>query len=69
MKKLYVNCGLAAAMLGSAYATAGAAGMDKVKACFVYVGAIGDMGYTFQHNEGCEVPSERTGRQGRNQIR
>jgi basic membrane protein A len=29
-----------------------AAGMDKVKACFVYVGPIGDGGWTFQHHEG-----------------
>jgi basic membrane protein A and related proteins len=29
-----------------------AQGMDKVKACFVYVGPIGDGGWTFQHHEG-----------------
>ena len=29
-----------------------AAGMDHVKACFVYVGPIGDGGYTYQHNQG-----------------
>jgi basic membrane lipoprotein Med (substrate-binding protein (PBP1-ABC) superfamily) len=29
-----------------------AQGMDKAKACFVYVGPIGDGGWTFQHHEG-----------------
>jgi simple sugar transport system substrate-binding protein len=29
-----------------------AAGMDKVKACFVYVGPIGDGGWTYQHDQG-----------------
>ena len=33
---------------GSAFAQ----GLDKVKACFVYVGPIGDGGWTFQHHEG-----------------
>ncbi len=31
---------------------AGAQGLDKVKACFVYVGPIGDGGYTYQHDQG-----------------
>jgi len=29
-----------------------AAGMDKVKACFVYVGPVGDGGWTYQHDQG-----------------
>ncbi len=29
-----------------------AAGMDKVKACFVYIGPIGDGGWTYQHHQG-----------------
>jgi basic membrane protein A and related proteins len=33
---------------GGAYA----AGMDKVKACFVYVGPVGDGGWTYQHDQG-----------------
>ncbi len=33
---------------GSAFAQ----GLDKVKACFVYVGPIGDGGWTFQHHDG-----------------
>ncbi len=40
--------GLGLAFGGAAHAQA----MDKVKACFVYVGPIGDGGWTFQHHEG-----------------
>jgi simple sugar transport system substrate-binding protein len=46
---------LATAAMGFGLMSAGAglaAGMDKVKACFVYVGPIGDGGWTFQHHEG-----------------
>jgi basic membrane protein A and related proteins len=47
---------LATAALGLGMALSGgaamAAGMDKVKACFIYVGPIGDGGWTFQHHEG-----------------
>jgi basic membrane protein A and related proteins len=46
---------LATAALGLGLAfggSASAAGMDKVKACFVYVGPIGDGGWTFQHEQG-----------------
>lgn len=46
---------LATAALGLGLMTAGgalAAGMDKVKACFVYVGPIGDGGWTYQHHQG-----------------
>ena len=47
---------LATAALGLGMAFSGgaamAAGMDKVKACFIYVGPIGDGGWTFQHHEG-----------------
>jgi len=32
--------------------SANAAGMDKVKACFVYVGPVGDGGWTYQHDQG-----------------
>ena len=44
----------AAAGFGLALAGAAAAGepMDKVKACFVYVGPIGDGGWTYQHHDG-----------------
>ena len=35
-----------------------AAGMDKVKACFVYVGPIGDGGWTIQHHQGALAVQE-----------
>ena len=41
--------GLGLAMTGT---SAMAAGMDHVKACFVYIGPIGDGGWTFQHHDG-----------------
>ncbi len=44
---------LATAAMGLMLASgAFAQGMDKVKACFVYVGPIGDGGWTFQHHQG-----------------
>jgi simple sugar transport system substrate-binding protein len=46
---------MATAAFGLALAAGSAAfaqGMDKVKACFVYVGPIGDGGWTFQHDQG-----------------
>jgi len=43
----------AALGLGLAFGgSADAAGMDKVKACFVYVGPVGDGGWTYQHDQG-----------------
>jgi basic membrane protein A len=39
---------LTLAMAGGAFAQ----GMEKVKACFVYVGPIGDGGWTYQHHDG-----------------
>lgn len=42
----------AAAGLALAFAGAAQAQMDKVKACFVYVGPIGDGGWTYQHHQG-----------------
>ncbi|MDO9639568.1 MAG: BMP family ABC transporter substrate-binding protein [Pseudotabrizicola sp.] len=46
---------LATAALGLGLAFGGGAsaqGMDKVKACFIYVGPIGDLGWTYQHHQG-----------------
>jgi basic membrane protein A len=45
---------LATAALGFGLAFGGAAQaqMDKVKACFIYVGPIGDGGWTYQHHQG-----------------
>ena len=38
-----------------------AQGMDKVKACFVYVGPIGDGGWTYQHHQGALAVQEAFG--------
>lgn len=44
---------LASAALGLSLAfTGGAVAQDKLKACFVYIGPIGDGGWTYQHHQG-----------------
>ncbi len=48
MKKLLITAALAAMALGGTSAHAA----DKVKACWVYLGAIGDAGWTFGHDVG-----------------
>ncbi len=55
---------LATAAMGLTLAFGGGAfaqGMDKVKACFVYVGPIGDGGWTFQHHQGALAVQEAYG--------
>jgi basic membrane protein A and related proteins len=55
---------LATAALGLSMAFGGVAhaqGMDKVKACFVYVGPIGDGGWTYQHHQGALALQETYG--------
>ncbi len=55
---------LASAALGlglMAATSSFAAGMDKVKACFVYVGPIGDGGWTYQHHQGALALQEAYG--------
>lgn len=55
---------LATAALGLGLALGGAAqaeGMDKAKACFVYVGPIGDGGWTYQHHQGALAVKEAYG--------
>jgi basic membrane protein A and related proteins len=53
---------LASAAMGLMLASgAFAQGMDKVKACFVYVGPIGDGGWTFQHHQGALAVQEAHG--------
>ncbi len=47
-RTLLTSAALMLALSGTAFA----AGMDKVKACFVYVGPVGDGGWTFQHDQG-----------------
>ncbi|HEY6918469.1 MAG TPA: BMP family ABC transporter substrate-binding protein [Tabrizicola sp.] len=53
---------LASAAMGLLLASgAFAQGMDKVKACFVYVGPIGDGGWTYQHHQGAMAVQEKFG--------
>jgi basic membrane protein A and related proteins len=55
---------LATAALGLGLAFGGmasAAGMEKAKACFVYVGPIGDGGWTYQHHQGALALKEALG--------
>lgn len=49
MKKFLMTAATAALMLGAASASASA---EKLKACWVYVGPIGDFGWSYQHNQG-----------------
>lgn len=57
MKKLFISAALAALVLGGTQAQAA----DKLKACWIYLGAIGDMGWTFQHNEGVNQVKKELG--------
>ena len=53
---------LASAAMGLMLASgAFAQGMEHVKACFVYVGPIGDGGWTFQHHQGALAVQEKFG--------
>jgi len=53
---------LASAAMGLMLASgAFAQGMEHVKACFVYVGPIGDGGWTFQHHQGAMALQEKFG--------
>ncbi|MBN8629616.1 MAG: BMP family ABC transporter substrate-binding protein [Rhodobacterales bacterium] len=53
---------LASAAMGLMLASgAFAQGMDHVKACFVYVGPIGDGGWTYQHHQGALALQEKYG--------
>jgi basic membrane protein A and related proteins len=53
---------LATAALGMGLAFAGGAmAQDKTKACFVYVGPIGDGGWTYQHHQGALAVQEAYG--------
>ncbi|MFC5586085.1 BMP family ABC transporter substrate-binding protein [Nitratireductor kimnyeongensis] len=50
MKKLVLA--LAASTAAIAFSAAPAAAQDKTKACWIYVGPIGDFGYSYQHHQG-----------------
>jgi basic membrane protein A and related proteins len=51
MKKFLMTVAAAAMMLGAA----GAANAADIKACWVYVGPIGDFGWSYQHHQGLEA--------------
>ena len=50
MKKLALLAGTALAL--AVGAVSGASAADKLKACWVYTGPIGDFGYSYQHDQG-----------------
>lgn len=58
MRKWIATAATLALVLGAGSATATA---DKVKACFVYVGAIGDFGWTYQHDQGRQAVEKALG--------
>ena len=58
MKRLAIMAGAALAIALSA--TTGFA-QDKVKACWMYVGPIGDFGYSYQHHQGLLAVKEKFG--------
>jgi basic membrane protein A len=57
MKKFLTTVAAAAMMLGAA----GAANAADVKACWVYVGPIGDYGWSYQHHQGLEAVKKELG--------
>jgi basic membrane protein A len=57
MKKFLMTVAAAAMMLGAA----GAANAADVKACWVYVGPIGDYGWSYQHHQGLEAVKKELG--------
>ncbi len=58
MKKFLMAAATAALMLGAASASASA---DAVKACWIYVGPIGDFGWSYQHHQGLEAVKKEFG--------
>jgi len=58
MKRLLV---LAAAAFAAALGMSAASAQDKVKACWMYVGPIGDFGYSYQHHQGLLAVGEKFG--------
>jgi basic membrane protein A and related proteins len=52
MKKYLMTAAAAALMLGAVSASASA---EALKACWVYVGPIGDFGWSYQHHNGLEA--------------
>jgi basic membrane protein A and related proteins len=57
MRKFLIAASTAALALGVSAAAASAA----TKACWVYVGSVGDFGWTYQHNQGVEAVKKEFG--------
>ncbi|MCU0831868.1 MAG: BMP family ABC transporter substrate-binding protein [Rhizobiaceae bacterium] len=60
MKKTLTTLAATAAVILTASA-AMAQGMDKVKACFIYVGPVGDFGWSYQHDQGRQYAEKTLG--------
>ncbi|MBZ0163007.1 MAG: BMP family ABC transporter substrate-binding protein [Notoacmeibacter sp.] len=60
MKKTFLALAASAAVLVGG-ATSASAQMEKVKACFIYVGPIGDFGWSYQHHQGLLEVEEALG--------
>jgi simple sugar transport system substrate-binding protein len=60
MKKILTTLAASAAVILAA-SSAMAAGMDKVKACFIYVGPVGDFGWSYQHDQGRQYAEKTLG--------
>ncbi len=58
MKKFLMTAAATAVMLGAASASASA---EALKACWVYVGPIGDFGWSYQHHQGLEAVKKEFG--------
>src|SRR4029079_15749090 len=58
MNKLMMATAAFALALGIGTASAAA---DKLKACWVYVGPVGDFGYSFQHDQGRKAVEKALG--------
>ncbi|NJR13256.1 MAG: BMP family ABC transporter substrate-binding protein [Phyllobacteriaceae bacterium] len=64
MKKLLTTLAASAAVIlaaSGAISGASAQGMDKVKACFIYIGPTGDFGWTYQHDQGRQYAEKQLG--------
>ncbi|MGF1619777.1 MAG: BMP family ABC transporter substrate-binding protein [Rhodomicrobiaceae bacterium] len=55
MKRRTILQAASAAMLLAAFGAGGAMAQDKTKVGFVYVGPVGDHGWTYQHHEGLKA--------------
>ena len=58
MRKMLLR---AASALAMAFAASAAFAQDPTKACWIYVGPIGDYGYSYQHHQGLLAVKEKYG--------